>query len=61
MNENQKAFMAQKAILDDQKLKKVRFDETNLNKIHNNEKIPTKNIVDANRKKREDHERKYLP
>ena len=25
MNENQKAFMAQKAMLDDQKLKKVRF------------------------------------
>ena len=34
------------------KIKKVRFNETNLNKIHNNEKTPTKNIVDANKKRK---------
>ena len=42
MNEKEKAFMAQKTVLDDQQIKRVRFDEKKLRKIYDNEKVPTK-------------------
>ena len=58
INENQKAFLAQKGILDDQNQKKVRFDEKSLTKIRNTEMVPHENKLKVDTKK----ERvEYLP